>query len=332
MIKKRNLDSSLIQWIMTQTGLGPGIGEVFYVAPTASATSQFKTQLESMNVESGSIYATPTAAEAAMVAYRNDVMLVAPAAYAQTASITWDKAFSHMLGMGGPNVGGDYSEYGCALYTTTANVAEIINITGQNCIFNGLIFNNVGADADNVTAVKLDKYGCVFKDCHIAGTMAATQSAAVLANSLQIEYDGMYPIFDHCIIGQDVWSERTGANAGVILFKDGQTNGGIFRDCQILSRSETATCAFVSVVGANKLGRGWTFRNCDFNNYTTGTKMNQAFYESASNSIGDRQIVLVNCSLNGCDAWQDSDNATIVGTMPVANAAGGLVAEISDGG
>ena len=333
MIKKRNLDPSLIQWIMTQTGLGPGVGEVFYVAPAASATSQYKTQLESMGVNV--VHALPSAAEAKMVAYRNDVMLVAPGAYAETAEIAWDKANSHIIGMGGPNQLGDYSEPGVAIYTATGAVANTINITGQNGIFVGINFQNAGANAANVSAVKLDKYGCFFKDCHIAGTMAATQAAAVLACSLWIRGDGMFPIFENCTIGHDVWTARTGANQGVILFNEAtQTNGGLFKNCQILSVCETATGAFVSAVGANVVGRGWVFDNCVFNNYTSGTTMNQAFYQSASNSIGDRGIMLKDCILNtkGCDAWQDSNYGNIYGNQPLSAATGGLVIEVSDGG
>ncbi len=334
-IKLRNLDQSLVQWIMTATGLGPGIGKLHWVAPEAAATSQFRTQLEDMGVEEDyPIHTLPSVAEGYMEGYRNDVMLVAPGAYDESASIAWSNPWSHILGLGGPNCAGDYSEPNTVIYTDTTGIAATINITGQNCTFVNMNFQNAGAHAGNLAAVKLDKYGCYFKNCHIAGCMAATQAATALACSLQIEYDGMYPVFDNCIIGHDVWTTRSGANQGVILFKDGQTNGGTFVDCDILSVCETATGVFVAVVGANKLGRGWTFKRCKFDNYTTGTRMNQAFYESAANSIGDRTIHLIDCYLNtnGCDAWQDDNNDTIHGSMPVASAAGGLSAEISDGG
>lgn len=144
----------------------------------------------------------------------------------------------------------------------------------------------------------------------------------------------MYPIFESCNIGHQVWATRSGANQGVILFNESNTqaNGGQFRNCNILSVCETATGAFVSVVGTNVLGRGWSFDNCIFDNYTTGTTMNQAFYQSASNSIGDRAVLLKDCILNtkGCDAWQDSNYGNIYGNQPASNAAGGLVTEVSE--
>jgi len=327
-----------LRMALTQQLKIPMLGKIFYAVPAGSSTSLYeewaRTDLDipAELILTGAL--APSQAFDACTANRNDVVCVFPGAYLHTAELAWDKAQTHLVGMGGPNVGGDYSEPGVAIYTTGTAVASVITITGANCQFHNAIINNVGANAACLSAVKLDKYGCIFKNMHIAGCMAATQAAAALANSLQIEYDGMYPIFEDCIIGHDVWTTRSGANQAVILFKDGQTNGGLFKNCRILSVCETATGAFVGVVGANKLGRGWTFDNCIFDNYTTGTTMNQAFYESAANSIGDRTVILKDCILNtnGCDAWQDDNNDTVHGYMPVAAAAGGLTAEISDGG
>jgi len=318
----------------------PLVGKIMFAVPDDSSTSLYQEWFRNdMDVPAELIKTGSTAPADAfeeLTNDRNDVVLVAPGAYVQTAEIAWDKRNTHMIGLNGPNVGGDYSEFGAAIYTATANVANTINVSVANCQFHNLIINNAGAHASNVSAVKLDSYGCRFKNCHIAGAMAATQAAAVLACSLWIRGGGMYPIFEDCIIGHDVWTTRTGANQGVILFNESntQTNGGLFRRCQILSVCETATGAFVSIVGNNVLGRGWVFDNCVFNNYTTGTTMNQAFYESASNSADDRTILLKSCILNtnGCDAWQDDNNDTVHGDMAIANAAGGLSAEISDSG
>ncbi len=99
MIKKRNLDNSLIQWIMTQTGLGAGVGEINYAVKATSATSQYRTQLQSMGVERDyKLHSTIDAAAAKLVDYRGDVLLVFPGSYAE--SITDNLYGSHMLGVG----------------------------------------------------------------------------------------------------------------------------------------------------------------------------------------------------------------------------------------
>jgi len=269
-----------------------------------------------------------------MSSYRNDVLMVFPGAHEETAELAWSKPHTHMVGLGGPNMLGDYSEPNVVLYSDTITVANTINITGQNCIFHGINFQNAGANAACLSAVKLDKYGCVFKDCRIAGTMATTQAATALACSLWIRGAGMYPIFDRCVIGHDVWTVRTGTAQGVILFNESNTqvNGGWFKDCQILSYCETSSGAFVSVVGNNVLGRGWVFQDCVFNNYTAGTAMDQAFYQSASNSIYDRAILLKDCILNtkGCASWQDSDYGNIYGNQAASAATGGHAIQVSE--
>jgi len=330
-IKKRNFKPYVMQWLANKLELGLGIGDIYYVAASGGVAYQ---NLLDNGVPTSEIFTTVGAAEDATTTTNNDVVLVTPGAYAETVELAWDKPHTHLVGLGGPNQLGDYSEPNAVMYSTTITVANVLNITGQNCQFHNINVQNNGANAACVSAVKLDKYGCYFKNMRISGCMAATQAATALACSLWIRGAGMYPIFDNCVIGHDVWTTRTGANQGVILFNESNTqaNGGLFRNCQVLSVCETATGNFVAVVGNNVVGRGWVFDNCIFNNYTTGTRMNQAFYQSASNSINDRAILLKDCFLNskGCDAWQDSDYGNIYGNSGTATAQGGKGIEISE--
>jgi len=329
-IHRKDLDR-MRDWLGNVLQLPPGMGDAIFVATAGSA---YETWFKRMGVDSDHLKNTVLAAYTAATASRNDVICVAPGAHLQAAELAWAKAQTHMVGLGGPNQLGDYSEPNVVVYATAITVANTINITGANCQFHNVNFQNAGANAACVSAVKLDKYGCYFKNVRIAGTMAGTQAAQALACSLWIRGAGMYPIFENCVIGHDVWTARSGANAGVILFNQSNTqvNGGLFKNCQILSVCETATGAFVSVVGNNVLGRGWVFDNCIFNNYTTGTTMNQAFYQSAANSIYDRAVLLKDCILNtkGCDCWQDSDYGNIYGNQPATASTGGLVAEVSE--
>lgn len=97
MIKKRNLDPSLVQWVMGETGLGPIIGEIRYVAPAISSTSQFRAQLNSMGIDD--IDTSIDTAISKTVDYRNDVVLVAPGTYAE--SVADNLLHIHILGCGG---------------------------------------------------------------------------------------------------------------------------------------------------------------------------------------------------------------------------------------
>ncbi len=138
MIKKRNLDNSLIQWIMTVTGLGPGIGEVHYVALAASATSQYRTNLNAMGVGVDQpIHSTIQAAVTKKVDYRNDVILVLPGTYIETVT---DPLFSgsQLLGCGAmPDAVTVQSAAGHALAigTDAATTASMVNSGIRNMTF-----------------------------------------------------------------------------------------------------------------------------------------------------------------------------------------------------
>ncbi|MDP2646637.1 MAG: hypothetical protein Q8P24_16985 [Desulfobacterales bacterium] len=323
MTKKRNLDPSLVQWIMNEAGLGPGIGQIKYVAPAASATSQYRTQLEEMGVSSGDIFTTLAAAEAPLTAYRNDIVLVAPGAYLETAELAWDKANTHILGLGGPNHCGDWSEPNVCIYTTGEAVATVINNTAPNSIMQNLTIENYGANAACLSALICDNYGQTYRNVGLHGVMTTQQNSEADAASLYIDGAGMYPIFEDCQIGQDVWGTRDAANSAHLRYNDtGRPNGSTFRRCKFLSRSITATCALVSIPAATGIGRSHYFDNCHFSNFYDGTTLlNQVFYTVT----GTQQftVQLHNCSSAGFAEWQTGDFSIVVSDMPITGLGGG---------
>jgi len=328
MIKKRNLDASLIQWIMSVTGLGPGVGEIKYVAPATSSTSQFRVQLESMGTLSGDIYTTPAKAEAAMEGYRNDVMLVAPGSYAGTTSLAWDKDYSHAIGLAGPRSWSDYGEPGVSMYTTTAAQANFINITGDYCQFHGINFANNGANTGNLSAVLLNGYGGIMKGCSFDGAMNTTNcvaaAAAVYVHSSAHDY-----VFEDCRIGDASWFTRDSANCGQLSFTGTNSYNGLFKKCLFQMSSATATCALVRVASNNGLRLDTIFDNCIFVNENTnwGGNLNQVFYQNGQAQTTCR-ILLKDCCMSGFDEWQDSDYASMFqSNMTVATVGGGICIE-----
>lgn len=269
---------------------------------------------------------TIEAGESALVASQNDILYVEPGAYLLTAELAWDKAWTHMCGLGGPNIGGDWSEPNVCLYTTGVAVASTITISGQNTRFANLNIQNYGANAACLTALTIDIYGCYFKNVGIAGNMTSEQNAVVAAASLYIGAAGMYPLFEDCYIGQDVWGVRAAANSGVIRFNDtgGRPNGGWFRRCRIVSTGSTVTCAMVAIPAATSSGRGWNFEDCTFQHFNdAGVSLNQAFY-SVGASVQKHSMILKDCAAYGIDEWQDADDDVVISNMPVATVGGGL--------
>ena len=261
MIKKRNLDNSLIQWIMTQTGLGPGIGQIKYVAAATSATSQFRSQLEANGVSSGDIFTSLSAAEAATVAYRNDVVLVAPGAHVETVELDWDKAWTHILGLSGPNNWGDYYEPNATIYSVTTDVVNVLHVTGACAQIQNLGINNAGANAACETPLLVDIYGCYFKNVGLMGNMTTEQCADIDCCSLRLYTNAHTAIFENCSIGQDVWGIRTMANSGQVIVDGSQMNDVLFRNSIFRSICDTATdgamFAAQGGVGTTQFGRGY---------------------------------------------------------------------------
>lgn len=321
MIRKRNLDSSLIQWIMTVTGLGPGIGEIEWVAKAASSTSRFSTHLaDSLGIDN--IHADVAAGYASVLADRNDVILVMPGAYDEDTSIDWAKDNTHLIGLGGPVTQADYSEKNVVTYTDTAAVDFTIDLTGDHCQFLNMGINNVGNSATNYAALRLNGYGNFFKNCTFIGVIGSSQLSAAACGSLYIHSNGHNSMFDNCVIGEDCWGARTGSRSGQIVFSGSQPNGGRMRDCYIRSQSSTTAVAMVRIVPIG-VGRGWLFERCFFYNYGT-SNLNQCFASSVNDTTHSwTDINLKDCYSKGIDRWTDHSVDYIYGGCFLSDDGGG---------
>ena len=320
---KRELQYRLIASIGERLGVGPALGQIKYVAVSGG---YYEDNLLDIGIKSDSIFTTVTEAEDACVADRNDVVAVTPGAYDEEAEIDWDKEYTHLVGLGGANIGADYSEYGVVIYTDTTAVAKVLDVTGHHSQFHNFIVENNANNAGNLAAANIGAYGTRWKGVAFHGNMQATQNATEACASLYIGAAGMYPLVEDCIIGQDVWGTRAAANSGVLRFSEtgGRPNGGIFRRCQFLSTGSTVTCAMVAIPAATSSGRGWLFDSCTFQHFNdAGASLNQAFY-SVGSGVQKHSMLLHNCSAFGIDEWQDADDDVVIATMPITGTGGGL--------
>ena len=183
MIKKRNLDPSLINWIMNQTGIGPGIGEIFFVAPASSATSQYRTQLQSMGIERDNvIYTEPATAIAATEDYRNDVVLIYPGTY--TTGIADDLNAIHLLGLGATPRSVKIAPTGASSYAGTL----------QDSVVKGISFYSPSSTSTTYAAFRaLKMYGSIVDNCYFyAGAVADTSTAFRIGTEAgSVNYDRM---------------------------------------------------------------------------------------------------------------------------------------------
>ena len=339
MIKKRNLDPSLIQWVMSQTGLGPGIGELQYVAPASSATSQYRTQLQSMGVNE--VHLLPSAAEAKMVAYRNDVMLVAPGTYTEAATLTWGKSQTHLLGIGNPT----WRQGGKTRIQTTVEAATAtIDVTASGVFFGGLNISQNGAFAACVTGLRLSSTYFSARKLDIRGFLQSAVAAVEGASCLEFAHGSSYGFgstFEDCNIGTMSGANRTATGAacnGVIYFATSSQNGSPgayveFHNSRILSRCEDAGGAMVKVLAATwGMDRLVWWNNCLFANYweNYADNLDGAFYFDATDHASGKML-LTNCHLAGIDQWQTQDCADLYATMPIVGLGGGIEREPNAG-
>jgi len=309
---------------------GPGCGQIKYVVAAKTSSNYYWDKLRTDGISDGDIFTTVATAYAATTSGRNDVVAVTPGAYDETSSITWANSNTHLVGLGSPNVMGDYSEYNVVIYTDSTDNASTINMTGNNNQVINCTIQNAGNNAACLTAFTLNGYGNYFKNVSFQGVMTAGNDDTVAAASLYIAAGGSYPIFEDCYIGQNCWDVREGALSGVLRFTGTGAGGpynGTFRRCRFLSRSDTATVAMVALPANYCMHGIWLFDNCTFENYANnwGTNLNQVFYDNCGTTHG---IFLHHCGAIGIDEWQDADagNNYIGADMPIVGVGGGLVA------
>ena len=186
---------------------GVGMGKPHYLVPADSATSKFRGWLVKNGVNPSDIFTSLVSAEDVMVANRNDTLFVFPGDYAETAKTTWDKDDTHIFGLN-DNVEGDYTQGGCNIYTTTASVAQVLDIQGDRCAFKNLKLSNGGANAANLGAALVEGYGCRFRNVNFMGILDAAQIASANPYSLGIGWGGYFPTFEDCIIGTSTWGPQ----------------------------------------------------------------------------------------------------------------------------
>jgi hypothetical protein len=312
---------------MHKTGLGPGIGNIYYVAKTASA--HYQKLIDDGNVAEANVFDDVKKAHDHCTASRNDVVMILPGAYALTAELAWNKRQTHMIGLGGPREWNDYTEAAVSVYTTTANVAETVDITGQHSQFHGINFGNNAADTDNRAAMNVDGYGCLFTGCSWDGAFNTTQCIAANA-ALYIDGSGSQAMFRDCRIGNSDWFTRDSANSGQLAYVGTNTYSTQFEKCLFTVSSETADVALVRQAVGNSVQKHHTFSDCFFVNQSVNwaNTLNRVFYIEPSPVTA--QWMIINSICAGFTEWQSNDTGTLfVTNMPAGNAAGGIGVEMT---
>jgi hypothetical protein len=297
--------------------VGPNIqaltGDSFFVTAPDSATNKFRTWARE-HLPNDKLFTTIAAAEDACTAGRNDTVYVFPGTYTTSASLTWDKCNTHLVGLGGPLSRGGVGN-GVFINTETAAVESVIDIQGDQCMMYNVHLRNAGADTGNLCALKVSSGENFYAEgCQFTGMAAATQIGAATGCSLWFYSSSNTAkpwgaTFVNCRIGSASETVRT---AGfVILF-----SGAIayapkyfkFEGCTIESYSETSTTPAVHIDEHAVGDRYAWWKDCLFYNFSPNrvTSMNEVFDNDDAGASFNH--ILQNCVSFGFTSWDTSGN------------------------
>ena len=255
---------------------------------------------------------TLTAAEDKCVANQNDVVLLLAdnSGITLTEKLTWDKSYTHLVGMCAPVRTAQRARIFAA---STMDDAELIEISGTGCIFKNLYIFNGPDEATALGCVKVSGGRCYFENVHFAGGGHAS-NAIDGCYSLGLSGGDGEHLFKHCTIGLTTIAAATGVRA--LALCGGFTPRVVFEDCIFQLNASNAGAMMVEADDG-----GWgidyhLYRNCLFLN-TGATAIDTAF-EIDTVSVTTQYIILLNCWRNaGIDDWEDQAKACVwVGGSP----------------
>lgn len=207
---------------------------------------------------------TLAAGEDLLTANKNEALLLLPGAsyHGLTSTFTWDKAYTHLIGLAGPGVYGGR----CRIYDTAAFATILFSITSVGCIFKNIHWQRDYDSAIGVQNVTLGANASYnyFEDCQFDAPIMASLGAAAFKNLTLL--DGARSLtFRRCTIGQ--WNQLCTSTDGNQLYCPGTTNGNVgthFMDCTFLWNTNQATFKPINVVDMITDYCYMLFDNCRF--------------------------------------------------------------------
>jgi hypothetical protein len=320
--RKRELKERMLAWIAAKLGVGPALGNIYYVV---DADSLYEANLLGMGIKSSEIVHSLIDGEDLLTTGQNDVLCVAGSSIiTETESCTWDKSYTHMVGLGGPQKASP--DVGTGFTTATATVAAIVNNTGTGNQFHDVTLTNAGAAAACLTAFKNAGPGTFLKGCQIIGMMGATACDTTLASSLEIAASGYYFEAQDCVFGTSDYQAQGSDTNAVVLFSN-TTGGsapsdGIFKRCSFKTQIAASTRCMIYLATAG-MDRDWVFDNCIFYAYATNhaVVMDQVVGGTLAST---HDLVFKHCAGINITAWKTDTDACTWTVGPDSTAKGGV--------
>lgn len=250
--------------------------------------------------------ASLTEAEDRCTANQHDVVayIAGSSGISLTETLTWDKNYTHLVGLCAPTVVGQRSRI--FAHADNDDVTPLVNVTATGCVFRDLyVFNGVD-DAGCLVNVQVTGGRNYFRNVHFAGGGHATNAVdggASLALAGAEEC-----LFEDCTIGVDTIAAGDGM-MGVIV--DSDAKRCVFRKCRFTMYAGHTGAAFVEVMDSAGFDRYLLFEDCLFINDAVGYAMAGAFVIPAGMGSVTHRIILKDCSFLGCTEIEANDRGLV---------------------
>jgi hypothetical protein len=253
-----------------------------------------------------------------LVANRNDILYIIGGASAINAAslITWDKSYTHCVGLTTP---GPYSR--CRI-GHNADFATLFLLSANGCIFSNLHWQQGRGSATNLNCFVIAATANYnyFQNCHFDAPLHATEANAayrILTLTGSGAVGARSNTFNNCWIGD--WSIPGTSTTGQLVNIGDMTAGTQFIDCKFIINTTQAT--MVPIAAASSIGGGNVagyiyFKDCEF--LALNTTVNVGFTAPTSG-----KILLSNCRSVKVTAWCSTNaNVQVVNNFTGSASAG----------
>lgn len=261
--------------------------------------------------------ATIITAEDRCVANRHDTIFIigTGSAIAMTAALTWDKSYTHMIGITAPTHVAQRARITNEDATYTG-LSPLFNVTATGCIFKNFYCFDGLDDATALINWQVSGGRCYFENVHFAGAGHASCAIDGCASLRLVGSSGEH-MFRNCTFGVDTIAAATGVRCLAII---GGTPRNIFKSCQFITYAASSGVMFVEWEALSAVDRYMLFDRCRFIN-TGSSTMSQAFSIPA-NVPAHRRCFLHDCQGYGFTDWEASDRGVLYISGGTATAGG----------
>jgi hypothetical protein len=242
-----------------------------------------------------------------LTANKNQALCLLPGSsyHNLTSTFTWNKAFTHLIGLAGPGVYGGR----CRIHDTAAFATILFSITSIGGIFKNIHWqrdydSNLGVQ--NVT-LGVDASYNYFEDCQFDSPIIGASLGAAAYKNLTLLDGARSETFRRCTIGQ--WNQTASSTSGNQLYCPGTTNGNTgthFMDCVFMWNTSAATMKPINVADLIVEYGYILFDNCKF--LGLGTSVTGLV---ASGKPDHGKLIFTNCSSVGVDEYDAGTNSRI---------------------